>query len=158
MAGLIFFFDFRAESAYGAAAEIEEVAERFDLETVWRIADLGAPSMATLDDGLAARAFAWLDQKDPQLSKRFAHALLHAVWAEGHDMSSGKALAALGAGLMVRIDDLTEGLQLGDEASGRRTHQQEAKAAGVKTIPSVLHQGVLLSGPDIGAQIAARIG
>jgi len=49
----------------------------------------------------AARAFCWVKRHHPALQSAMAHALFHAIWAEGRELSTPQALAdiALPAGL-----------------------------------------------------------
>jgi 2-hydroxychromene-2-carboxylate isomerase len=42
-----------------------------------------------------ARAFYWVKQHHPHLQGAMAHALYHAFWAEGRDLSTPEALAAV---------------------------------------------------------------
>jgi 2-hydroxychromene-2-carboxylate isomerase len=42
-----------------------------------------------------ARAFYWVKQHHPQLQGPMAHALYHAFWAEGRDLSTPEAVAAI---------------------------------------------------------------
>jgi 2-hydroxychromene-2-carboxylate isomerase len=60
--------------------------------------DLNAPVGNPLP---AARAFYWVRQHHPELQSGLVHALYHAFWAEGRDLSTPQALAgmALPAGL-----------------------------------------------------------
>jgi len=49
----------------------------------------------------AARAFCWVKRHHPELQAAMAHALFHAIWAEGRELSTPQVLAdiALPAGL-----------------------------------------------------------
>ncbi|HET8747538.1 MAG TPA: 2-hydroxychromene-2-carboxylate isomerase [Ramlibacter sp.] len=60
--------------------------------------DLAAPVGNPLP---AARAFWWVKKQRPELAGALAHALYHAFWGEGRDLSTPQALAtvALPAGL-----------------------------------------------------------
>jgi 2-hydroxychromene-2-carboxylate isomerase len=54
--------------------------------------DLNAPVGNPLP---AARAFYWVKQHHPQLAAPMAHALFHAYWAQGRDLSTPEAVAAI---------------------------------------------------------------
>src|SRR5436309_2205565 len=43
----------------------------------------------------AARAFCWVKQHHPQLQAAMAHALFHAFWGEGRNLSTPEAVAAI---------------------------------------------------------------
>ncbi|MEJ8840310.1 2-hydroxychromene-2-carboxylate isomerase [Ramlibacter sp. AN1133] len=54
--------------------------------------DLNAPVGNPLP---AARAFCWVKRHHPALEAAMAHALYHAIWAEGRELSTPEAVAAI---------------------------------------------------------------
>jgi 2-hydroxychromene-2-carboxylate isomerase len=54
--------------------------------------DLNAPVGNPLPP---ARAFCWVKRHHPQLQSAMAHALYHAIWAEGRDLATPEAVAAI---------------------------------------------------------------
>jgi 2-hydroxychromene-2-carboxylate isomerase len=54
--------------------------------------DLNAPMGNPLP---AARAFCWVKRHHPGLESAMAHAVFHAIWAEGRDLSTPEAVAAI---------------------------------------------------------------
>ena len=71
--------------------------------------DLNAPFGNPLP---AARAFYWVKQQRPELQAAMAHALFHAFWAEGRDLSTPEAVASIA---------LPQGLDAAELAAGAAT-------------------------------------
>ncbi len=64
------------------------------------------PSRFPLATIAAARAFWWLDARDPVLAKRFAKAVFHAYFAEDVDVTPADAVAVVGRRVGVAAADL----------------------------------------------------
>jgi 2-hydroxychromene-2-carboxylate isomerase len=60
---------------------------------------LTMPTALPMNSLAASRAFWWLEGGDPALARRLARAVYHAHWAEGRDLSSPGAVAAVAAPL-----------------------------------------------------------
>ncbi len=54
----------------------------------------------------AARAFYWLDDDDPALAKRFAHAVFGEYFGKGHDITDAETVADVAEPLGIKRDDL----------------------------------------------------
>lgn len=61
-----------------------------------------------------ARAFYWVRQYHPRLQAQMAHALYHAFWAEGRDLSTPEAVAEIA---------LPDGLDPGEVAAGAASEE-----------------------------------
>ena len=96
----------------------------------------------------AARAFVWLNDRDPALAKRFAQAVYAAQWADGRDMSTVDAVAELGETLDVGGAELRAAVA--DDAVKRRLHDEVEAAigAGVFGVPTFVVGGEMFWGVD----------
>ena len=56
-----------------------------------------------------ARAFCWVKQQHPALQAPMAHALYHAFWAEGRDLSTPEAVASIALPPVIDQAALAEG-------------------------------------------------
>jgi 2-hydroxychromene-2-carboxylate isomerase len=107
--------------------------------------DLDAPVGSPLP---AARAFCWVKQHHPGREAATAHALYHAYWAEGRDLSTPQALAGLA------LPPGLDGAQLAAAAAGQEaaTLLREAVAAslaaGVFGSPTIVVDGEPFWGAD----------
>jgi 2-hydroxychromene-2-carboxylate isomerase len=107
--------------------------------------DLAAPVGNPLP---AARAFHWVRRHHPQHQAALAHALYHAYWAEGRDLSTPDAVAAvrLPEGLQPR--DLAAGAASEEAATLLRNAVAEATAAGIFGSPTIVVDGEPFWGSD----------
>lgn len=64
------------------------------------------PSRFPIPTQAAARAFYWLDDKNPELARLFAKAAFHAFFAEDIDISNPETVADIAAGLHVKKEEL----------------------------------------------------
>ena len=114
--------------------------------------DLNAPVGNPLP---AARAFCWVKQHQPQLAAPMAHALYHAFWAEGRDLSTPGAVGAitLPAGLVAA--DIIAGAA-SDEAATLLRHAVGASIeAGIFGSPTIVVDGEPFWGADRLAEVDA---
>src|SRR3954454_8583718 len=51
------------------------------------------PPVMPMNSLAASRAFWWLEASDPDLARRLAHAIYHAHWGQGRDMSTAQQVA-----------------------------------------------------------------
>lgn len=59
----------------------------------------------------AARAYYWLHDRDCVLARQFAHAVFHAYFADGHDISESASVLHIAAGLGVEPMPLSSALE-----------------------------------------------
>lgn len=107
--------------------------------------DLAAPVGNPLP---AARAFYWVRHHHPEHQAALVHALYHAYWAEGRDLSTPDAVAAvrLPAGLQPR--ELAEGAASEEAATLLRSAVSESIAAGIFGSPTIVVDGEPFWGSD----------
>ena len=96
----------------------------------------------------AARAFYWLDDKDPALAKRFAHAAFDTYFGRGRDITAPETVADVAAPLGVGHDALLAAVQ--DPAVKERLKKEtsDAIAKGVFGSPFVIVDGEPFWGSD----------
>ena len=106
------------------------------------------PDDPMMDPRACGRAFYWTAAHQPQLAKPLARTLLHAYWADGLDLSTAQAIAALELPSGLERDALVEAIQ-GDE-SGRllRAAVEQSLQLGVFGSPTVIVDGELFWGVD----------
>ncbi len=99
---------------------------------------LDAPSM---DPRAAGRAFYWVKQQRPELAAAFAHAVYHAYWAQGRDLSTTDALAAIALPAGMDAQWLRQAIE--SEASGPllRNGVDASLKAGIFGSPTVVADG-----------------
>jgi 2-hydroxychromene-2-carboxylate isomerase len=110
---------------------------------------LGRDLNASVGNPLApARTFCWVKQHHPKLQAAMAHALFHAYWAEGRDLSTPEAVAsiALPAGLSPAV--IAEAAASDEAASLLRNAVSASIAAGVFGSPTVVVDGEPFWGAD----------
>lgn len=95
-----------------------------------------------------ARAFYWVKQHYPQLQAPMAHALYHAFWAEGRDLSTPEAIAAIPLPAGIEPAALAEGAA-SDEASALLRNAVAASIAeGIFGSPTIVVDGEPFWGSD----------
>lgn len=122
--------------------EFDRYARRHGLDLKRRADD---PMM---DPRACGRAFYWTAARHPQLAKPLARAMLDAYWAQGLDLSSAEAIAALPLPPGLEAGPLAAGIQ-GEEA-GRllRAAVEESLQWGVFGSPTVRVGSELFWGVD----------
>lgn len=100
--------------------------------------DLDAPVM---DPRAAGRAFYWVKQHQPALAAPLAHAIYHAYWAEGRDLSSAEAVAAIGLPAGLEAQGLREGIESEEARQGLRSAVEASLKAGIFGSPTVMVDG-----------------
>lgn len=96
----------------------------------------------------AARAFCWIKQHQPQLQSALAHALYHAYWAEGRDLSSPQALGALALPAGLDAAQLARAAASEEAAALLREAVQASIAAGIFGSPTIVADGEPFWGAD----------
>ncbi len=96
----------------------------------------------------AARAFYWLDDDDPVLARKFAHAAFHAYFGEGKDITEAETVADIAEPLGIDRDALLSAVQ--DPAIKERLKIETTRAleAGVFGSPFVVIDGEPFWGSD----------
>lgn len=89
----------------------------------------------------AARAFYWLDSRDPELATRFAGAAYHAYFGEGRDITPAEAVADVAEPLGVPRSDLLEAVGDPRWKDRLRSESERAMARGVCGAPFVFVDG-----------------
>ena len=113
------------------------------MEVPWTMPD--PFPIATLS---AARAFYWLDDDDPALARKFAHAAFHAYFGLGQDITGAKTVADIAEPLGIDPGALLAAVQ--DPAIKERLKDETTKAleAGVFGSPFVIIDGEPFWGSD----------
>lgn len=95
-----------------------------------------------------ARAFYWVKHHYPQLEAPMAHALFHAFWAEGRDLSTPQAVAAITLPSGIDAAALAEGAASDEAAAMLRNAVAASIAAGVFGSPTIIADGEPFWGSD----------
>jgi 2-hydroxychromene-2-carboxylate isomerase len=110
---------------------------------------LGRDPNATIGNPLPpARAFYWVKQHHPQLATPFARALFHAIWAEGHDLSTPEAVGAIPLPAGLDRAALVEGTASDEAASLLRNAVADSIKAGIFGSPTIVVDGEPFWGTD----------
>ena len=112
--------------------------------------DLDAPVGNPLP---AARAFYWVRQHHPQLQAPLVHALYHAFWAEGRDLSTPQAVAAVALPAGLDAEQLAAGAASDEAATLLRSAVDASIRAGVFGSPTVVVDGEPFWGSDRLAEV-----
>lgn len=96
----------------------------------------------------AARAFYWTRRHHPALQAPLAHAIYHAFWAEGRDLSTPEAVASIVLPPGLDPAALAEGAASEEAATLLRNAVAAATAAGVFGSPMVVVDGEPFWGVD----------
>lgn len=100
--------------------------------------DLDAPVM---DPRAAGRAFYWVKQHHPALAAPLAHAIYHAYWAEGRDLSTAEAVAAISLPAGLDAQGLREGIESEEARQLLRNAVEASLKAGIFGSPTVVVDG-----------------
>lgn len=100
--------------------------------------DLDAPVM---DPRAAGRAFYWVKQHHPALAAPLAQAIFHACWAQGRDLSSAEAVAAIALPAGLEAQGLREGIESEDARQWLRSAVEASLKAGIFGSPTVVVDG-----------------
>ena len=107
--------------------------------------DLNAPIGNPLP---AARAFCWVKRNRPDAEAAMAHALYHAVWAEGRELSTPEAVAAIALPAGLDATAVAEGAASEEAAKLLRDAVAASIEAGVFGSPTVVVDGECFWGVD----------
>jgi 2-hydroxychromene-2-carboxylate isomerase len=95
-----------------------------------------------------ARAFCWVKQHHPRLQAAMAHALFHAFWAEGRDLSTPEAVAGIALPPGLDSAQVAEAAASDEAASLLRNAVAASIAAGVFGSPTIVVDGEPFWGSD----------
>jgi 2-hydroxychromene-2-carboxylate isomerase len=95
-----------------------------------------------------ARAFYWVRQHHPELQAAMVHALYHAFWAEGRDLSTPDAVASVRLPPGLRPEDVAAGAASDEAATLLRNAVSESIAAGIFGSPTIVVDGEPFWGSD----------
>ena len=95
-----------------------------------------------------ARAFYWVKQHHPQLAAPLAHALFHAFWAEGRDLSTPEAVAAIALPAGLEPAAVITGATSDEAATLLRNAVAASIQAGIFGSPTLVVDGEPFWGSD----------
>jgi 2-hydroxychromene-2-carboxylate isomerase len=95
-----------------------------------------------------ARAFCWVKQHHPELQAAMAHALYHAFWAEGRDLSTPEAVAAIRLPQAVDPEALAAATASEEAATLLRNAVAASLDSGVFGSPTIIVDGEPFWGSD----------
>lgn len=105
-----------------------------------------------------ARAFYWVRRHKPQLQAAFAHALFHAFWAEGRDLSTPEAVAGIALPEGLQASEVAAAAESEEAATLLRNAVAASIQAGIFGSPTVVVDGEPFWGvdrlPDVEAWLA----
>lgn len=101
-----------------------------------------------MDPRAAARAFHWVKLHHPESAAPLAHAIYHAYWFEGQDLSSADSIAALPLPPGIDAQWLKAGIASEEAAKLLRSHVDASLQAGVFGSPTVVVDGEMFWGVD----------
>lgn len=107
--------------------------------------DLAAPVGNPLP---AARAFYWIRQHRPELAGPVAHALYHAFWSEGRDLSTPEAVAAVALPGALAPAEVAAAAASEEAAKLLRDAVAASLAAGIFGSPTIVVDGEPFWGAD----------
>jgi 2-hydroxychromene-2-carboxylate isomerase len=94
-----------------------------------------------MDPRAAGRAFYWVKHHKPELAAALAHAIYHACWAEGRDLSTAESLAAITLPEGLDADWLRAGIESEEARQWLRSAVDASLQAGVFGSPTVVIDG-----------------
>lgn len=106
----------------------------------------------------AARAFCWVKQQQPALQAPMAHALYHAFWAEGRDLSTPETVASIALPPGIDQTALAEGTASEAAATLLRNAVAASIRVGVFGSPTVVVDGEPFWGVDRLPEVDAWLG
>jgi 2-hydroxychromene-2-carboxylate isomerase len=95
-----------------------------------------------------ARAFYWVKQHHPQLQAQMAHALYHAFWVQGRDLSTPEAVASIALPPGLAPAEVAQGAASDEAATLLRNAVSASIAAGVFGSPTIVVDGEPFWGAD----------
>jgi 2-hydroxychromene-2-carboxylate isomerase len=101
-----------------------------------------------MDPRAAARGFYWVRRNRAGQEATFAHAALHAYWAEGHDLGTPAAVAALAPEIGAQPAQMLEGIESDVARNDLREAVAASLARGVFGSPFFLVDGEPFWGSD----------
>jgi 2-hydroxychromene-2-carboxylate isomerase len=89
----------------------------------------------------AARAFYWVKDRRPDLQSAMTHALYHAYWIEGRDLSTPQAVASVELPPGIEAAELAQAITTDAAASRLRAAVSESLDAGIFGSPTLVVDG-----------------
>jgi 2-hydroxychromene-2-carboxylate isomerase len=114
--------------------------------------DLDAPVGSPL---AMARAFCWVKRHRPELQGAMAHALYHAYWAEGRDLSTPEAVASIALPGGLSREEVAAGAASEEAATLLRESVAASIEAGIFGSPTTVVDGEPFWGVDRLADVEA---
>lgn len=102
-----------------------------------------------------ARAFYWVKQHHPELAAPMAHALFHAFWAEGRDLSTPEAVGAIRLPEGLEAAAVIAGAASDEAATVLRNAVAASIKAGIFGSPTIVVDGEPFWGNDRLADVDA---
>jgi 2-hydroxychromene-2-carboxylate isomerase len=166
-----FYFDFISPFGYFASLRIEALAAKHARQVQWHAMLLGVsvikvmglkPLLETplkgdyirrglqlqraldapvMDPRAAGRAFYWVKQHRPELAAALAHAIYHAYWAQGRDLSTAESLAAITLPTGIDAAWLRQGIDSDEARQWLRDAVDASLKAGIFGSPTVVVDG-----------------
>jgi 2-hydroxychromene-2-carboxylate isomerase len=102
-----------------------------------------------------ARAFCWVKRHRPELQSAMVHALYHAYWAEGRDLSTPDAVASVTLPAGLSREEVAAGAASEEAATLLRESVAAATAAGIFGSPTIVVDGEPFWGVDRLADVEA---
>lgn len=102
-----------------------------------------------------ARAFYWVKQHHPELAAPMAHALFHAFWAEGRDLSTPEAVGAIRLPEGLEAAAVVAGAASDEAATVLRNAVAASIKAGIFGSPTIVVDGEPFWGNDRLADVDA---
>ena len=99
------------------------------------------PDDPVMDPRAAGRAFHWVKQHRPELAAQLAHAIYHAYWGEGQDLSTAEAISLLPLPDGLDRDTLREAIDSDEARTLLREAVDASLKAGVFGSPTVVVDG-----------------
>jgi len=96
----------------------------------------------------AARAFCWVKRHHPERQAAMAHALYHAIWAEGRDLSTPEAVATIPLPAGVNAAELASATAADGAAKLLRECVAASVQAGIFGSPTIVVDGEPFWGVD----------
>ena len=96
------------------------------MDVAWKM-----PKTFPVNTIAAARAFYWLNDRDPTQARLFARSVYHGIFGEGQDLSKPEAVADIAASLFVDKDEVLAALQEQEVKDKLREETDKAIEKGV---------------------------
>jgi 2-hydroxychromene-2-carboxylate isomerase len=113
------------------------------MDVAWKM-----PAVFPVHTVAAARAFYWINERDPDQARLLAKSLYHAVFGEGQDISTPQAVADIASALFVDKEELLAALEAPAVKDMLRDETDKALEKGVFGSPYFIVDGEGFWGSD----------